>query len=312
MRFASIRTIALACVAAVSLTTVPVHAQNDSASQLQLELDALDTITDNLGPMRAGAQARVEMMTSFMSKNGMSSAYRAFAASDKAPTFHAMTFQNAYNQALSEEKSRGMAKPSSADAGTLSNEVAGQRMLAEDQWKTVNGLHDQVAKMTAFLKSQGKMNDYITFAKDNADKPQRPDAGTDRRSEAPGITPEQREANIAKYRAQQEALRRHWDHYHFSSGVGGLPPGGPFRGNPQGSPVGENPDQVGDADPYIAAYPNSAVENAWYSGDYYGGSWWNGYADPYYDVYGYPGTFERAHLHHAYRRARNAAPHLHR
>lgn len=297
---------------ATTVGTPTAVAQNDSASQLQLELDALDTITDTLGPMRAGAQARVEMMTSFVTKNGMGGAYKTFAASGDAPTFHAMTFQNAYNQALSEEKSRGMPKPSTDDTGTLSSEVAGQRMLAQDQWDTVNGLHDQVTKMTAFLKSQGKMNDYIAFAKANANKPPQPDAGTDSRSESPGITPEQREANIAKYRAQQEALRRHWDKYHFSTGVGGLPPGGPFRGNPQGNPIGENPDQVGDSDPYIAAYPNTNVENAWYSGDYYGGSWWNGYADPYYDVYGYPDYYDGAHLHHAYQRARNAAPHLHR
>ena len=299
-------------LAAALATPTPAVAQNDSASQLQLELDALDTVTDVLGPMAAGAQQRVKLMSSFVAENGMGNDYKAFASSSKAPTFHGMTFQNAYQQALSQEKSRGMPKPSSTDTDTLTREVAGQRMLAEGQWNTVNSLHDQVAKMTAFLKSKDKMDAYIDYAKAQANKPTPPDAGTDRRSESQGITPEQREANIAKYRAQQEALQRHWDNYHFTTGVGGLPPGGPFRGNPEGSPVGENPDQVGDYDPYIAAYPNSAVENAWYSGDYYGGSWWNGYADPYYDVYGYPGTYSAPHLHHAYQRARNAAPNIHR
>lgn len=312
MPLVSIRTAVVALAMATPLAALPAHAQSDGPSQLQLELDALDTINDTLGPMRGGAQARVKMMTAFVTQNGMLDAYKSFAASDQAPAFHGMTFQKAYEQALDQEKSRGLPKPSTTDTATLSSEVSAERTMVHSQWDTVNELHDQVAKMTAFLKSKDQMDAYIDFARANADKPAAPDAGTDRRTDSQGLTPEQREANIARYRAQQEKLRQHWDHYHFTTGVGGLPPGGPFRGNPEGNPIGQDPDVVGNGNPYIASYPNPAVENAWYSGDYYGGSWWNGYADPYYDVYGYPDGYDRARLHHAYNRARNAAPHLHR
>ncbi|MEE2973233.1 MAG: hypothetical protein VX672_08905 [Planctomycetota bacterium] len=313
MTFAPLRAALLGLALATGGVATTGFAQSDSLSQLQLELDALDTVTDSLGPMRKDAQRRVELMTSFIQQSGMEDAWKSWTGTTEGKAFHGLSFQQAYQQALQEEKSRGGPKPS-VDRETLAAEVQGQRTLAEGQWNTVNALHEQVGRMTAFLQSKNAMDSYMTFArKASTEKPQeRPDAGTDRRSESSGITPAQRKANIAKYRAQQEKLRRHWDHYHFTSGTGSLPPGGPFRGNPQGNPIGEDPNQVGDVDPYIGAYPNSAVENEWYSGDYWGGSWWNGYADPYYDVYGYGPRWRGDAARRAYHRAQNAHPDLHR
>jgi hypothetical protein len=311
MIFAPLRAAVLGFALVSGGITAVATAQNDSPSRLQLELDALDTVTDNLGPMRKDAGRRVDLMKAFISSSGRMDAWKAWDGKTNGKAFHGLSFQQAYNQALTEEKARGGPKPS-GDAETLAAEVQGQRTLAEGQWNTVNSLHEQVGRLTAFLQSQKAMNDYIDFAKKNANaKPPAPaDAGTDRRSEDSTISPEQRKANIAKYRAQQEKLRRHWDHYHFTTGISAMPPGGPFRGNPRGNPIGEDPNQVGDYNPYIGSYPNAAVENAWHSGDYWGGSWWNGYADPYYDVYG---DGDRGNVgRRAYRRAENAAPRLHR
>ncbi|MEE2896298.1 MAG: hypothetical protein VX726_11230 [Planctomycetota bacterium] len=298
--------------ALVTAGSTATYAQSDSLVQLQLELDALDTVTDTLGPMRAGASKRMELMQTFIAQSGRMDAWKSWSGDAKDDAFHGLSFQQAYERALDAEKARGLPKPTTQNRDTLASEVKGQRTLAEDSWNAVNALHEQVARMTAFLNSQGAMDDYVAFAQQQAkNPPPAPDAGTDRRSEQGGITPEQRQENIAKYRAQQEALKKHWDHYHFTSGYGPVPPGGPFRGNPEGSPVGRNPNQSGDYDPYIGSYPNAAVDSEYYGGDYWGGSWWNGYADPYYDVYGYGDRWAGDRARRAYHRAHNAHPDFH-
>ena len=286
-------------------------AQTDSMSQLQLELDALDTVTDTLGPMRGNAEKRISLMKRFISESNRTDAWKSWNGNAKQDKFNGMTFQQAYQQALAQEKSRGMPKAPDQNRDTLTAEIKGQRTLAEDQWNSVNALHEQVARMTAFLQSEKAMDDYAAFAQKAAsDPPKRPEAGTDRQSEQGGITPAQREANIKKYRAQQEALQKHWDNYHFTTGYSSVPPGGPFRGNPQGGPtVGEDPNQVRGYNPYNGAYPYGGG----YGGDYWGGSWWNGYADPYYDVYGgRSGRFDADAARGAYVRHRNSAPRIHR
>ncbi|MBC02662.1 MAG: hypothetical protein CMJ34_05075 [Phycisphaerae bacterium] len=297
---------------ALAITGVSHHAvaQTASMARLQLELDALDTMTDTLGPMRGNARKRVEMMQQFISESGRMDAWKSWNGEDKNSRFNSMTFQQAYQETLDKQKSRGTVKPSTDSQDTLNAEVKGQRTIAEDQWNAVNALHEQVARMTTFLQSQKAMDDYAAFAQKAAnDPPQRPDAGTDQRSEQEGITPAQREANIKKYRAQQAALKQHWDHYHFTTGYSSVPPGGPFRGQPQGSPVGTPANEVRGDDPYLGAYPYGTG----YGGDYWGGSWWNGYADPYYDVYGWPGrSFDAVRARRAYHRHENSAPHVRR
>ena len=285
-------------------------AQTASLSQLQLELDALDTMTDTLGPMQSDAKTRVGLMQQFISESNRMDAWKSWNGAAKNSRFNSMTFQQAYQQTLEKQKSRGEAKPTSDSQDILSAEVKGQRTIAEDQWNSVNALHEQVARMTAFLNSQKAMDDYAAFAQKAASEPpKRPDAGTDRNSEQGGISPEQRAANIKKYRAQQAALKQHWDNYHFTTGYSSVPPGGPFRGQPEGSPVGMPADEERGDNPYLGAYPYGDG----YGSDYWGGSWWNGYSDPYYDVYGWPGrSFDAGRARRAYHRHENSAPHARR
>lgn len=310
MNLAPLRAAVLGLALAIAGVTHDAAAQTASMAQLQLELDALDTMTDTLGPMQSNAKKRVELMQRFISQSGRMDAWKSWNGDVKQPRFNSMTFQQAYQEAMTKQKSRGTVKPTSDSQDTLTAEVKGQRTIAEDQWNSVNSLHEQVARMTAFLKSQKAMDEYATFAQKNANEPpQRPDAGTDQKSEQGGITPEQRAANIKKYRAQQAALKKHWDNYHFTTGYSSVPPGGPFRGQPEGSPVGMPADEVRGYDPYLGAYPYGTG----YGGDYWGGSWWNGYSDPYYDVYGWPGRpFDAARARRAYHRHENPAPHRRR
>lgn len=286
----------------------------DSAAKLQVQLDALDTMTDTVGPMRSAATKRAELMKAFVTETKREDAWKTWSSEQKSPKFSGMTFDEAYKQAVAQQKSKGPQAPST-DEATLQREVEGQRELVQNEWNELNRAHETVSMMTAFLNSQNAMPEYVEWAKSSAAERaktmDRPKATTDRQAEGKTLTPEQRAANIRKYQARQAHLRKYWDHYHFTFGTTGVPPGGPFRGNPQGgSTVGEDANLVGDPNPYIGGYPNAAVDSAYYQGDYWGGSWWNGYADPYYDVHGYPQIWNRGRVENAYRRATNANPNL--
>ena len=307
-RFLSRPVLAVALAfAAVSLAmTATGHAQSGaSMAQLQGELDALDTMTDTLGPMRKSAELRLEQMTAFLKQAGKTNDEVKWSAANPT-TFHALSFQQAYSEAVKQQASRGAAKPSSDDADLLAREVKAQKVMTQDQWSVVNKLHLQVQQKTDYIRSINGMNDYEKFAaaatKKRMAKHTAPKPATDRHSEQGGITPAQRQANIEKYRNQQATLRRHWDHYHFTFATSdGPPPGGPFRGYTEGDPIGRNV----DADNGYS-YDND---------DYYDGSYYNGYADPYYDVWGrhhgiYPREAARAgdRIHQAYDRGSNPNP----
>ena len=118
MIFAPLRAAVLGFALVSGGMTAVATAQNDSPSRLQLELDALDTVTDNLGPMRKDAGRRVDLMKAFISSSGRMDAWKAWDGKTKGKAFQGLSFQQAYNQALTEEKARGGPKPS-GDAETL-------------------------------------------------------------------------------------------------------------------------------------------------------------------------------------------------
>ena len=300
IRFLSrpVLTVAIAFGAAAVTTPTVAHAQSsESLAQLQTELDALDTMTDTVGPMRKSAEIRLQQMTGFLKQSGKTNDEVKWS-SENPTTFHALSFQQAYSEAVKQQGSRGAAKPSSDDAGLLGREGNAQKMMTQDQWSVVNKLHRQVQQRTDYIRSIKGMNDYEKFAAAATKKrmanhtPAEP--ATDRQSEQGGITPAQRQANIEKYQNQQATLRRHWDHYHFTFATSDSPPpGGPF-GN-------RNYDDSNDDNGY--SYDND---------DYYAGSYYNGYADPYYDVWGrhhgiHPREAARAgdRIHQGYDRGSN-------
>ena len=304
----------LACLVVVLGTKPAVGQDGDSTAQLQGQLNTLYTMTDTVGPMRSAAVQRATLMKAFISETNREDAWKTWSAKQNSSSFHGMSFDEAYKQAMAQQQSRGNVT-AGGDEATLQREVEGQRELVRSEWNAMTKAHEEVAAMTAFLNDQKAMSDYIDWAKstaaERAKDQTRPKPTTDRTTDSETLTPEQRAANIRKYQARQAHLRKYWDHYHYTFGTTGVPPGGPFRGNIQGeSTVGEDANLVGDPNPYIGGYPNAAVDSAYYEGDYWGGSWWNGYADPYYDVYGYPQMWNRGRIENAYRRATNSNPNL--
>jgi hypothetical protein len=291
-------------ITAAAATAVPFNmataqtTPSDSLAQLQTELDAVDTMTDTLGPMRKSAELRLQQMKDFIEQTGKSSDWQKWTAANPGDAFHGLSFQQALTQAAKQQKSRGASKPSTDDRDLLAREVSAQQTMTQDQWNTVNKLHEEVQQRTNFIRSIKGMRDYEKFAADETKKRLAnhtpPAATTDRRSESGGISPAQRQANIEKYQNQQATLRKHWDNYHFTfATTGGPPPGGPF-GNRNDNNNNDN-------------YNDNYNDN-----DYYDGSYHNGYADPYYDVWGrrhrvHPNERDRDgdQLHQGYDRGSN-------
>ena len=78
MNPAPLRAALLGLALAIGGVTHDAIAQTASMSQLQLELDALDTMTDTLGPMRHDAQKRVELMQQFIAESGRMDAWKSW------------------------------------------------------------------------------------------------------------------------------------------------------------------------------------------------------------------------------------------
>ena len=309
-------TLLAACVVATPIGAAHAQTGADGAGspttgQLQLELDALNSMTDALGPMVRDASTRQQQMQSFIAEQNLNDAFRSFQQS-----YPQLTFQQAYEQAVKEQKARGQKPGPESDPGMLAQEVPATSTMVHSQWDRLHRLHEQVGKMGAFIASKDMMREYDAYAKTAASKrvatASPAEAPTDRASTSSQLTPEQRAANVRKYREQVAKLRKHWDHYHFTSAVGPTPPGGPFSLTPSpGWPTSTN---LQSGFPYRTTNePNSFPTTS----DYYGGSWWNGYADPYYDVWGHHHDLRDApaeddvpgnRLHSAYARGLNPQP----
>jgi hypothetical protein len=244
------------------------NSSGSTASQLQTEIDALNAMTDALGPMAEGAEERIRQMKAFVTEQKLDAALATFTAGAPGSGFSSLTFSQAFQTALDAQRLRGPATPTS-DVGALETEFSATQTLVQAQWTRVNGFHTQVASLTAFLQQQGKLDAYhdwaATAAGQRAAQPAAKSPPTDRAAEDATLTPEQRQANIQRYQAQLARLRQNWDEEQHTGQSSAYQPSQNRGGSANGGP---SQNQAGNS-------------------DYYGGSYWNGYADPYYDVWGY-------------------------
>src|SRR5262249_10906335 len=70
--------------------------QNPMAVQLQVELNALNSMTDAMGPMVGDAQTRLALMKAFISDQKLDDAAQEFAATVQPTTFSGLTFNQAF------------------------------------------------------------------------------------------------------------------------------------------------------------------------------------------------------------------------
>lgn len=253
---------------------------SQSTIRLQVEIDALNSMNDALGPMSANAQTRLDRMRTFAKDANLGDV----PAASSGRSFDGLTFNQALQVAIRQQQLRGRPAPSAETQDTLEREVAATQTLVQEQWSRVNTLHRQVGAMTDFLSAKGKLDAYLDWAVKNPVQAPASDslAKTDRAAKAPQLTTEERDAKIQQYQQHRAALQLAWDQEHA---VGTDAPSN--IGAPGYSPLGGPPS---GGDQSTQGFP--ANQN-----DYYAGSYWNGYADPYWDVQGYRGLARAAAWH---------------
>lgn len=251
---------------------------------LQMELNALNTMNDASSQQLEGANGRIELMTKFVSSKSLDGDLATFKQNWK-PTSAPLSFQQAYQTALQAEQLRGGVSPSTNDIDVLSREVAATTTMVHQQWNTLNTTRNQVQVLTQFLNEKKLMDAYHDFAVQNAKTLQaQRDAKADKEAQM-------EKARDAKEQAARNAalayLQRQWDAQSHAASSGTNYDYGFSQGASQAGPFSQTPSKAytagtGETPPVYPVDPYPGVF------DYWTGTYFNGYADPYYDVYGMP------------------------
>lgn len=260
-----------AVVTCAVLLTPAAMAQNDAASATsslattyQQEIDALGTMSGSLGPMVVDARARVKLMKQFIEQQDLLSDWANFTP-PPVSSFQPLTFNQALQTAFDHQKLMPATPPSNMDVTALANQVRAEQTLIHKQWDQVNELHHQVDDLTAFLTGKNKLKDYKGWAIQQA-------ADVAKQQSAARAEHLAAEKKHAEYQAE---LRRQWDQAQQKQMMQTIAAERQREATPQGG---------GGGGASTSAQQSQSDEPQ----DYYDGSYWNGYADPYYDVWGVP------------------------
>ncbi|MSR44997.1 MAG: hypothetical protein EXS15_06565 [Phycisphaerales bacterium] len=308
--------------AALSQGTPPATSTADAAPDANIqaalvnltgELNALQSMNHAIGNARVNSEDRLNAMNAFIAAQNLTEAARDFVvATQSVPA--GMSFADGYKTAVAQEKLRGLPQVTTTDLGALATNVSATTTLARESWDYQNKLFGRVAALSAFLQSKNLLVGYQQWA--------------------PNYAAKQRAANTARYAAANqkmnddqaayyqhlEALHEQWDkqphgtgidfNYAFSQGDG-PDQGGTGESAPSGG-VGDNPPNVvGVNTPWqYTGAGGGFYAGAYNQNGYYGGSTYNGYADSYNDLYGYPAGadmsaagFTRAGVHKIWNRS---------
>lgn len=251
---------------------------------LQMELDALNSMNDAAAQQLSGATQRIQLMTAFIASKNLQTDLGTFSQSWK-PTSAPLSFQQAYQTAQQAEQLRGGGVISTTDIDTLTNEVAATTAMVQQRWNTLNSTRRQVQVLTGFLNSKKLMDSYHDFATSQAAAAK---AAADAKAAQQPQMEKDREAKAnASRQAALTYLQKQWDsqshaansgtnyNYTFSQSASQA---GPFSQTPSTAYTAG----TGETPPTYPVDPYPAVS------DYWTGTYYNGYADPYYDVNGLP------------------------
>lgn len=259
----------IAAVAPVSLaqdgdamTAANDQSLNPADRSLAIEFAALGLMNDTVGGMLPSAKKRVDLLTGYIKSKGLDGEYEAFEAPDFNP---GATFSQAFAAAQDEAK---LSAPTMAeDHDTMAREVSAQMQLVQGSWNRLQELRKQTWGLTSFVRSKKLFDDYHAWAvKETSDEAAKAKSDADAKRAAADADARNQ---AAQKTAAMQQLQQRWDKIPYSTGVDY------HYQFSQGS-------EANGAD-----FPWG---NGSYSGDnYWNGSYYNGYADPYYDVWGGPG-----------------------
>ena len=257
--------------------TAPVQAVPDAVwphdpglLRLEHERNALELVDHAATQAAEDAARRIAAMHAFIEQNNMAQDYAAFTRIH-VPIGDQLTFDEAVERAMRQTEAR-RPQPQTNDLGHLEDAVEVEAGVARASFNRLNRSRRTVQMLGDFLERQNALGYYQAWApgfmRSHGYRPQGPSQGQAPSGDA----------------MQRRALQLEWDRAHrqqrasdsWQSGQAPAPDGP--QAAPQGVPATYGtipaPIQFGGGSP--ARGSNSL-------------SWFNGYADPYYDMSGYPG-----------------------
>ena len=242
---------------------------NDPALlKLEAEREALEMVdhASRLGVEESGR--RISAMHAFVDQRNMESKWARFSR-QYVPTLDQITFDEAVARAKSQSAGTHPT-PDTNDVDHLEQAIEVESGIARTSWNMLNRNRRAVDGLTAFLLQENVLGDYQGWAPSYMRamgwKAQGPDAGQAPSPEAVRRRAVQLEWDRAQ-REQRAQVPQGWE------------PG-------SGLPAGSTPTNVPEENGVIPAPISLGVSPA---RSIYSNSWWNGYADPYYDTGGFPG-----------------------
>ncbi len=241
-------------------------------ANLQMEFNALASVTNTAGDGTRDANKRIELMKGYMASVKLTDEF----AKQKfgAPKNPGLTFMQAYQVALRQAQLAGAPASTATDIAVLAREVGAQTTLAQDSFAKYQAALATAAQGMAFLQSKGQLDAYYQWtATTQADKRNArlaQEAALRAKTDAAAQALE--DANVAAARRLQIA----WDEHPI------ITDGNDYSWRPsQFNPSTENNGQSNYDESSTSGYNNDLP-------NYWGGSYEGGYADPYYDVNGFP------------------------
>jgi hypothetical protein len=239
---------------------------NDPALlKLEAEREALEMVDHaaRLGSEEAGR--RVAAMHAFIDQRDIESRWARFSRS-YVPTLDQLTFAEAVARAKSHAAGT-VAKPQTNDIDHLEGAVEVESGVALASWNHLNRLRRMVDILTAFLMQENLLEQYRGWAPqymhDMGWNPPRP---------APGQAP-------SDEAVRRRGLQLEWDRAQREQRAQQ-----PLVAAGNAPPAGSTP----DAPPQYGTVPAPVAIGASPARSIYSNSWWNSYADPYYDTSGLP------------------------
>ena len=253
--------------AAVPTGTV-VWPHDPALAALEAERDALEMVDHSARLGVEESSRRIGAMHAFIDRNDLESRWSQFSRG-YVPTLDQLTF----DEAVARAKSHGAGDPpapATNDVDHLEQAIAVEAGVARNSWNLLNRNRRAVDALTAFLLKEDLLDDYMGWApgfmRSMGWKPTPP---------APGTAPDpdavrKRGVQLEWDRAQRErrAQAPAAPAIVATQLPGGAPPAVPVQNGTVPAPVD------------LGASPARSI---------YSNSWWNGYADPYYDTCGFPG-----------------------
>jgi len=184
------------------------------ADELQLKVNALNSLNTMLSNERTNANARVKMMQDYLQFLGKTKDYETSDLAN-AKTKSVMTFDHAVNTAIEHEKTKppvNVAHVDDAEIALLKRVESATETLCKKIWDEVLAAHNQASCIAGYLKSIDKLNGYDKWAGIEVEKQKQAAEAKWKEKRAAAEATEKQKLKEAQLRQQKRYAEMHKEH----------------------------------------------------------------------------------------------------